>query len=291
MRGDRKLSKPAPYPYKDKGYTFLNAVFDNTLKRFDENTKVREFIEIKMVFGTKLNVFQVIVVDGPIASGKSVFAKALADELEMHFVPEASLDLLYVNSYGFDMRTLNSELPATTKCFDEKDFCRNPKHRLASNFQIQKYILRFEQYVDSLAHLLSTGQGLVFDRSCYSDFVFMETMFRNNMINRDVRRVYNELKANTIGELLRPHLAIYLDVPVDKTMDNIKKRANEWELKSPILSEKYLSDMESIYKQQYLKDISVHAELLVYDWTHGGDTEVVVEDIQRIGMEMKICWS
>lgn len=40
--------------------------------------------------------------------------------------------------------------------------------------------------------------------------------------------------------------------------------------------------METFYKQQFLKEISSHAEILVYDWSSGGDTEVVVEDIERI---------
>lgn len=40
MRGSRKLVKPPPYPYKQKGYGFMNALFDSTPARFDENTKV-----------------------------------------------------------------------------------------------------------------------------------------------------------------------------------------------------------------------------------------------------------
>lgn len=40
MRGARKLVKPPPYPYKQKGYGFMNALFDSTPSRFDENTKV-----------------------------------------------------------------------------------------------------------------------------------------------------------------------------------------------------------------------------------------------------------
>lgn len=227
--------------------------------------------------------FQVIVVDGPIASGKSAVAKALADELDMLYVPDVTMDKMYVNDYGFDMRTLNSTLPHMARAFDEKDFCRNPRDVLVANFQIEKYVLRFSEYIDSLAHLLSTGQGVVVDRSCYSDFVFLEAMFKSNMLSRDVRRVYYELKQNTIGELLRPHLAIYLDVPVAQTMANIKKRNHEWEVKSPALTEKFLTDMEVSFKQEYLKEISNHAELLIYDWSDGGDVEVVVEDIERIG--------
>lgn len=41
--------------------------------------------------------------------------------------------------------------------------------------------------------------------------------------------------------------------------------------------------MEDMHKHEYLQDISSHAEILVYDWTNGGDVELVVEDIERIG--------
>lgn len=40
IRATQDLVKPKPYPYKDKGYGFLNAVFDKTTKRFDDNSKV-----------------------------------------------------------------------------------------------------------------------------------------------------------------------------------------------------------------------------------------------------------
>lgn len=43
--------------------------------------------------------------------------------------------------------------------------------------------------------------------------------------------------------------------------------------------------MERFYKQHFLKDISTHAELLVYDWSNYGETEVVVEDIERIDFD------
>lgn len=62
----------------------------------------------------------------------------------------------------------------------------------------------------------------------------------------------------------------------------IKARNYEHEVNSPVFTDAYLRDMENIYKQQYLKDVATHAELLIYDWTAGGETEVVVEDIERI---------
>lgn len=99
------------------------------------------------------------------------------------------------------------------------------------------------------------------------------------------KKVYYEVRDNTINELLKPHLVIYLDVPVKNVTENIKKRAYSCEKNSPVLTPNYLGILEKFYKQHYLRDISKHAELLVYDWSEGGEVEIVVEDIERIDFE------
>lgn len=226
-----------------------------------------------------------IVVEGPIASGKSNFAKDLAKDLDMHYVPQPSMDQIYINPYGFDMRTLDSQLPKNTRSYDEKSFCTDPNGRNCAQFQIRMMMLRYDAYVDALAHILSTGQGVVTNRSPYSDYVFLETMFKHGYISRGARSVYYDLRGNTMTELMKPHLVIYLDVPVAKTKENLKKRGRDFEVQSKVFTDQYLGDMENIYKQTYLKEIAQHAELLVYDWSNGGETEVVVEDIERIDFD------
>uniref|UniRef100_A0A182N286 NADH dehydrogenase [ubiquinone] 1 alpha subcomplex subunit 10, mitochondrial n=1 Tax=Anopheles dirus TaxID=7168 RepID=A0A182N286_9DIPT len=269
LRGS-KLSKPKPFPYLEKQYTALNACMDvltkNTTSRFDENTKV-------------------VVVDGPIAAGKSAFAKELAAELEMKYFPEVTMDNYYVNSYGYDMRQLDAQLPAAMQSFDVAKFHQHPNHHNAASFQMRMLCERFSQYIDALAHLFSTGEGVVLDRSVYSDFVFLEAMYRNGYISKGARSVYYDVVKNTFCDLMKPHLVIYLDVPVNVVKDRIKKRANPNEAGSKALTDQYLKDIETIYKQQYLKDISTHAELLIYDWSDYGETEVVVEDIERIDFD------
>ncbi|KAH8311826.1 hypothetical protein KR044_008203 [Drosophila immigrans] len=266
MRGGPRVPKEAPYPYKTKRYGLINSFFDKTSKRFDENSKV-------------------ICVEGPIAAGKTKFAQELATELDMQYFPAVDLDLYYINPYGFDMRKLDPELPPSCRSYDIRDFCKNPSHEHAALFQIRMYMLRYSQYIDALQHLLSTGQGVVLERSPHSDFVFMEAMFRQGYISRGARSVYNELRQNTIGELLKPHLVIYLDQPVDVVQRQIKARNVEHEVKSKAFSVDYLRDLDMLYKQQYLKDISGHAELLIYDWSAGGEAEVVVEDIERLDFQ------
>lgn len=84
---------------------------------------------------------------------------------------------------------------------------------------------------------------------------------------------------------MRPHLVIYLDLPVNLVQQRIKERKIPYEINSKALTSEYLATMEQFYKQDYLKNIGKHAELLVYDWSQGGDVEVIVEDIERIDFD------
>lgn len=258
--------KPAPFDYVNKDYTWLRSLFDRTTHRFDENSKV-------------------VVVEGPVAAGKTEFAAALAEDLGMKHFPEANMDLHYIRPNGMDLRMFDDQVPEDTRTFDHVNFNLEPNHRLAANFQIMMYTARYSQYIDALAHLMNTGQGVVLERSPYSDFVFLEAMFSQNYISKGAKSVYYELRANSIEELMRPHLVIYLDLPVDKVTESIKRRGHKHEVGGKALTPKFLTELEKQYKTKYLRDIATHAELLVYDWTGGGEIEVVVEDIERLDFD------
>lgn len=190
-------AKPPPFDYENKCYGWLRSLVDRTSHRFDENSKV-------------------LVVEGPVAAGKTTFAASLAEDLGMKHFPEANMDIHYVRPNGVDIRMFDKDIPEDTRTFDHVNFNLSPNHRLAGNFQIMMYMARYSQYIDALAHLLNTGQGVVLERSPYSDFVFLEAMVSQNYISKGVKSVYYELRANTIEDLMRPHLVIYLDVPVNK---------------------------------------------------------------------------
>lgn len=255
--------KPAPFPYKKKNFTLLTRIFDKTSKRLDENSKI-------------------ILVEGPVAVGKSKFAQQLACDLDMHYIPDANMDIYYIQDNGFDLRTLDNKVPASLESFDEKKFCRNPRHMNSAIFQIEMYRLRYSLYIDALAHVLSTGQGVVIERSPWSDKAFLEAMTKNNFMSKNAQRGYYELKRHTIPFILRPHLVVYLDAPVATIKENIKKRNLPHEQNSPALTDKFLQDIEDVYKTDVLTELSEHAELLMYDWSEEGDVEAIVEDIERI---------
>jgi NADH dehydrogenase (ubiquinone) 1 alpha subcomplex subunit 10 len=197
----------------------------------------------------------------------------------MFYIGDATLDDHYINSYGFDLRSLNSEMPESCRSFDIHEFHKNPKHLKVATMQLLMYRMRYFRYVDALAHMLSTGQGVVIERSCYSDFAFVEAMYQNKYLSKEgennaaldlikscilshidgflfsAYETYNETKNVTVTQLLRPHLIIYLDVPVSTTLDNIKKNGKLGEKDSPVYTEKYLSIMENSLKNKYLKEM------------------------------------
>lgn len=81
--------------------------------------------------------------EGPIAAGKSALAKRLAEELDMFYFPEANLDMEYINDRGFDLRTLDEQLPDSCKSFDVNNFMVNPKHFHTAGFQVKQYRVKY----------------------------------------------------------------------------------------------------------------------------------------------------
>ncbi|XP_055305500.1 NADH dehydrogenase [ubiquinone] 1 alpha subcomplex subunit 10, mitochondrial isoform X2 [Sitodiplosis mosellana] len=261
------VQRPPPYDYQNSSYQLRHSWFDKTTKRFDDNSKI-------------------ILVEGPIAAGKTEFAKKLANDLDMYYLPQACMDDVYINEYGYDLRDLDVKLPPGAQSFDEKKFVNDPTNRLTAAFQLNMYSLKFSDYIDALAHLFSTGQGVVLERSPYSDIVFVEALYKCNLITKTTYKGLIETRNNSLPEILKPHLVIYLDVPVNTTLEKIKKRNLHNEANSPLFKDtKFLETIDEVYKRNFLKDISSHSELLVYDWSNGGDTELVVEDIERIDFD------
>nr|CAG4648639.1 EOG090X05NZ [Polyphemus pediculus] len=259
--------KPAPFPYKEKEYNFIRALFDHpTPSRLDDNSKL-------------------IVIDGPPNAGKAVLAKELAEELDMVFMEPPTMAKTYINEYGFDLRQLNDELPKDCRSFEEKDFLKNPRHVKARRMQLTLFTLRYRQYLEALAHILNTGQGVILNRSPYSDYVFCEAMVAQGFADKTFQSFYYRLKNTGMHLLWHPHLVIYLDVPVSELLKRIEARNRPNEKNSPASSPEFFQSLENFYKKDYLKMISDHSEVLVYDWTVPTDAEIVVEDVERIDFD------
>ena len=109
-------------------------------------------------------------------------------------------------------------------------------------------------------------------------------------ISKTTRKHYFKLRDLMMCEILRPNLIVYLDAPVDVVQRKIRERAEKthpWEKNSPVYENTgYLNHLyNDLFKKQYLQEAGIHSYVLTYDWSEGGDTEVVVEDIERMDMD------
>lgn len=84
--------------------------------------------------------------------------------------------------------------------------------------------MRFFYYHTALAHLFSTGQGIVIERSPWTDYVFVDAGYKMGFLPQDFKDYMWALRKDTEPHLLRPHLVIYLDVSPEEALKRIKKR-------------------------------------------------------------------
>ncbi|XP_029462352.1 NADH dehydrogenase [ubiquinone] 1 alpha subcomplex subunit 10, mitochondrial [Rhinatrema bivittatum] len=224
---------------------------------------------------------KIITVDGNLASGKGQLAQQLAKKLGLRHFPEP--DEHFLDRITGDGTILDSKFSGY--CSLEK-FYNDPKSADGNSYRLQlwMYNMRILQYSDALEHLLSTGQGVILERSPFSDYVFLEAMLKENYIRKECLAHYNEIKGISIDEFLPPHLVIYVDVPVADIHKRFKTRTDPMEKN---ISTSYLQSIEDSYKKNFLPQISETSEILQYSSSEIQDVEKVFEDIEYLKFDKK----
>merc|ERR1711935_518597 len=208
------------------------------------------------------------------------------------FVPGFSMDNYYINSYGYDLREFDYRIThERAKSYDEKKFSSDPAGQDGGLDRMlwHAHQLRFKEYMDGLAHIFNTGQGVVTERSPFMDFIYWDAAYEQGWLARSSKDHYYRVRAMMITELLRPNLIIHLNAPTDVVQNNIRKRAattHPWEKDSPVWDNtQYVEDLYQTKMKKYLTVASESSEVLSYDWSDGGDFEVVVEDIEDLNLD------
>jgi len=244
--------------------------FDRTTTRWDENTKV-------------------IVVDGAHAVGKTQFAKEIAEEFDMKVFAYPRISDHFINYYGDDLNDYSVYLTDRNKPYDERDFSRNPCGPVdgsGDRFHWLVFKEKYRNYIYALKHLYNTGQGVVVEGDPWSDYAHFEAAYNQGWIDRGTRHAYKNMLGFVMFQLLRPHLIVYLDAPSDVVMRNIKARGNAWDKDSPVWTNKrYLNDIYNEKKRRHLMKQQKHSHVLVYDWSSPGETDLVVDDIEKIELD------
>uniref|UniRef100_A0A8C7DXV6 NADH dehydrogenase [ubiquinone] 1 alpha subcomplex subunit 10, mitochondrial n=1 Tax=Oncorhynchus kisutch TaxID=8019 RepID=A0A8C7DXV6_ONCKI len=202
------------------------ALGERTTPRFKENSKI-------------------ISIDGNLASGKGALAQNLAEKLGMLYMPEP--DTHYLDKMTAEKAPLPTAFNGN--CSLEK-FYGDPKAADGNSYRLQAwmYLMRLLQWSDAMEHLLTTGQGVVLERSPYSDMVFVDAMFKQGYIRKQCVDHYNEIKGISICEFLPPHLVIYVDMPAEEVQKKLKASGKDVPLP-------YLKSIEDAYKKIYLPKI------------------------------------
>lgn len=152
-----RLREPRPKPFNQDKYDFtaLWALLDRTTLRFDENSKL-------------------VVVEGAHAVGKTKFAKELAEELEMLYMPNPAVTSMAVNAYGDDLRNYKEYFTPANWVFDETDFSRNPTGVVdgsCDRHHLRLYIEKFRTHLNALQHIFNTGACSCWPRASANLFV------------------------------------------------------------------------------------------------------------------------
>ncbi|NXT82381.1 NDUAA dehydrogenase, partial [Zapornia atra] len=187
----------------------------------------------------------------------------------MKYFPEA--DIHYIDRITGDGTLLPEKFQGF--CNLER-FYSDPKCPDGHSYRLQAWLFgnRVLQYADALEHLLSTGQGVVLERSPYSDFVFLEAMLKEGYVHKRCLDHYKEIKEISVSEFLPPHLTIYIDVPVSEVQKRIQEKGKPYEKK---VSPQYLQGIEDAYKKNFLPEIRETSEVLQY-------TATEVEDVEKV---------
>uniref|UniRef100_H2TG70 NADH dehydrogenase [ubiquinone] 1 alpha subcomplex subunit 10, mitochondrial n=1 Tax=Takifugu rubripes TaxID=31033 RepID=H2TG70_TAKRU len=218
---------------------------------------------------------KIIAVDGNLASGKGALALKLAENLGMLYMPEP--DTFYMDKMTGEKEPLPVDFNGL--CSLEK-FYTDPKAADGNSYRLQlwMYAMRLLQYSDAVEHLLTTGQGVVLERSPFSDTVFIDAMFKEGYIRKECVEHYNEIRHISICEFLLPHLNIYIDVPAEEVQKRLKQSGKNVPLS-------YLKNIEDGYKKTFLPQIEADSEVLVYNEAEALDVEKVVEDVENLKFE------
>ncbi|XP_068738608.1 deoxyguanosine kinase-like isoform X2 [Montipora capricornis] len=197
---------------------------------------------------------QLVIVEGNIGVGKSTLACQLAKQLNYRVFLE----------------------PTTKNPYLAK-FYRDPK-KYALKLQLWIFRQRFKTYVDATEHVLKYGQGVLLDRSVFSDSVFAEANYQHGTISQAGYDHYKQLREKSLEAMLIPHTTLYLDVQPKTCNQRILGRARDYEKSIPL---DYLKELDASYKKFLDEMREIGSRVLVYDWTDFGYKFEVAEDIKK----------
>jgi len=191
--------------------------------------------------------YNYLVIEGNIGAGKTTLATMLAEDTGRRIILEQF-----------------SDNPFLSKFYDDPD-------RYAFQLELSFLSERYQQIKSEMGHPDLFGQGIISDYHLSKSFIFSKHNLKN-----DEMILFEKLYTIINLQAPRPDLYVYLHLPVERLLENIRMRGREYEQK---ISPEYLKEVQDGYfgffKSQTVKKI------LVLD-TSSVDFVNIKSDYQRI---------
>jgi NADH dehydrogenase (ubiquinone) 1 alpha subcomplex subunit 10 len=164
--------------------------------------------------------------------------------------------------------------PTVANPYLEK-FYADPKG-YALKLQIWIYRQRFKLFVAAVSHILTTGQGVILDRSVFSDKIFADANVVEDNITASGYKHYMQLREQSLSKLPWPHLSVVLQASPEICNARIAKRSRDCESSIPVAYLELLRDGH----QTFLSDMAaLPSKMICMDWSTFGTAEQVMDVI------------
>ncbi|MDF1576351.1 MAG: deoxynucleoside kinase [Bacteroidales bacterium] len=144
--------------------------------------------------------YKYLVIEGNIGAGKTSLASLLAEETGSRLVLESF-----------------SENPFLPKFYEDPD-------RYAFQLELSFLSERYQQIKTELGHPDLFGQGVISDYFLAKSFIFSK-----HNLKEDEMKLFEKLFSIINLQAPKPDLYVYLHLPVEKLLENIKQRGREYE--------------------------------------------------------------
>lgn len=159
--------------------------------------------------------YNYLVIEGNIGAGKTTLATRLAEETGSRLILEQF-----------------SDNPFLARFYEDPE-------RYAFQLELSFLSERYQQIKRELGHPDLFGKGVISDYYLAKSFIFSKYNLKN-----DEMRLFEKLFTIINQQVPRPELYVYLHVPVEKLMDNIKSRGRPFEQH---ISTEYLKELQAGY--------------------------------------------
>ena len=164
---------------------------------------------------------KLVIIEGNIGVGKTTLSQRLATLLKYKLFLE----------------------PTSKNPYLEKFYAEPKKYAL--KLQLWIFQQRLMIYIQAVKHMFETGQGVLLDRSVFSDKVFADVGFADSNITPEGYGFYMSIRGRALEGLPIPHVTLFLNTDPKVCQQRIKTRGRSCEKGIPV---SYLQSLHDAYQ-------------------------------------------